>query len=297
MLGEISLRDSHPLTYLLFPVLIWAALRFGQRGATLAVAVVAGLAIWNTTHYVGPFVFRSITNSVLSTQLFIAVAAVSTLCLVAVVSERRRLTREVMLSRARLVETSDRERKRLERNLHDGAQQRLIALAARLHGAAEVTATPQVADLLRNAEQEVKLATVELRELAGGLHPAVLTDLGLAAAIRTIAERTDLPTTIHGAPRERLGETTEATAYYVVAEAVANACKHANATHIWIRVFQFHTVRMLRVSISDDGRGGARATNGGGLLGLRDRVEAVGGTLIVQSPPHEGTTITAEIPI
>lgn len=297
VLGEIALGGSQPLTYLLFPVLIWAALRFDQRAATLAVAVVAGLTVWNTTHYVGPFVFHSIARSVLTTQLFIAVAAVSTLFLRAVVSEREDLAEEVEISRARLVETSDRERRRLERNLHDGAQQRLVALAARLHGAAEqVQVAPgRMSELLVDAESEVRLATDELRELASGIHPAILTDLGLAPAIRAIAARASVPILLQDLPFGRLDSTVEATAYYVVAEAVANAQKYAGAAVVSISAAVSGST--LHVNVTDNGRGGATERIGAGLQGLRDRVEAIGGTFRLLSPPGVGTAIDAVLPV
>ena len=296
VLGEIALRSSDPLTYLLFPVLVWAALRFGQRGATLAIAMVSGLTVWNTTHYLGPFVYDSITRSVLTTQLFIAVAALSTLVLQAVVSEREDLSDQVEISRARLVETSDRERRRLERNLHDGAQQRLVALAARLHGASEqVQVAPErTSELLITAENEVLTANDELRELASGIHPAVLTDLGLGPAIRAIAARATVPIEVRELPFGRLDPTVEATAYYVVSEAVANAQKYARAGAVSIGAAV--SGRSLRVEVADDGIGGAEARNGAGLQGLRDRVEAVGGTVRIVSPPGRGTTITADLP-
>src|SRR5262249_29126243 len=128
-LSEIAFRSATPLTYLVFPALIWAALRFGQRGSTMAVAVAVSFAVWNTVHYAGPFHFHSITHSILSVQLYIAVAALSTLCLAAVVSERRTYAAGLERSRTRIVEAADEERRRLERNLHDGAQHRLTALA------------------------------------------------------------------------------------------------------------------------------------------------------------------------
>src|SRR3954464_7732107 len=128
VLTEIAFRGSAPLTYLVFPALIWAALRFGQRGATAAVAVATAGTVWDTSHYAGPFAFDSITRTVLSTQLYIAVAAFSSLALAAVVTERERFSAHLAASRARVVETADAARRGFERDLHDGAQQRLTAL-------------------------------------------------------------------------------------------------------------------------------------------------------------------------
>ena len=297
VLGEFALRSDQPLTYLLFPALIWAALRFGQQGATLTVGVVAVLSVWNTTHYAGPFYFHSITHSVLSTQLFIAVAAISTLCLAAVVSEREDLAEVVETSRARIVESADRERRRLERNLHDGAQQRLIALAARLSEAAghESEASRRIAELLSHAEEEVKSATDELRELARGIHPAALTDLGLAHAVGGLAARATVPIVVLGLPPGRLDETVEATAYYLVAEALTNTQKYAGATRMWVSAVVSGDA--LQMDVADDGVGGAVEKAGAGLQGLRDRVEAIGGTFRLESPAGRGTSITAAIPV
>src|SRR4029077_18889137 len=133
---EFASRSSNPLAYLVFPALIWAALRFGQRGATLAVAATALFTVWNTTHSAGPFHFESVTRSVLSTQLFIAVAALSTLCLAAVVTEREQFATRLSASRSRLISAADNARRRLEHDLHDGAQLRLTWLAVQLRDAA-----------------------------------------------------------------------------------------------------------------------------------------------------------------
>jgi signal transduction histidine kinase len=296
-LSEAGLRGHRPLTYLVFPALIWAALRFGQRGATLAVAVTVGFTVWNTVHYNGPFVFHSVTHSVVSTQLYIAVAALSTLCLATLVSEREAFATGLAASRARLVEAGDAERRRLEQNLHDGAQQRLTALAQHLRLAGEQArqAPEHAATLFEEAESELSLAIDELRELAHGIHPTVLTDLGLANAIKSIAARSTLPIKLLKLPSTRLDQTTEATAYYVVAEAVANAQKYAQASSINIRATV--SQRLLRVDVIDDGVGGAAASSGSGLQGLRDRVEAVGGKFEIDSAVGAGTRITAAIPV
>jgi signal transduction histidine kinase len=294
--AELVLRSHRPLTYVVFPILIWAALRFGQRGATLAVALTAGLTVWNTTHFVGPFVFHSITRSVLSTQLFIAVAALSTMFLAAVVSEREEIAMGLAQSRARLVDAADRERRRVEQNLHDGAQLTLTMLAGHLAAAREnsARAPDQAPGLLEDAEAQVFVAIDQLRELAHGIHPTILTDLGLAEAIKSLTDGAPVSIRLLELPSVRLDGAAEAAAYYVVAEAVMNAERHADAESITIRAVELEGI--LHVEVVDDGVGGANE-NGSGLVGLRDRVEAVGGALSVVSPPGWGTRIHAAISV
>jgi signal transduction histidine kinase len=296
VLSEIGSRSSTPLTYLVFPVLIWAGLRFGQRGASLAVATTAGIFIWNTTHYSGPFHFDSITRSVLNTQLYIAVAALSTLCIAAVVSEREAYAERLGASRARLFKAAETERRRIERNLHDGAQQRLVALAVNLGLAAERTrdAPEEARAAFSEAQAELQVAVDELRELAHGMHPSVLRNLGLANAIRALAAQSTIPATVVEVPAERADDTAEATAYYVVSEAMANTHRHAGASAVSIRA-SFERDRLL-VEVADDGVGGAVASRGSGLEGLHERVEAAGGSLAVVSPIGHGTRVTATIP-
>jgi len=233
----------------------------------------------------------------LSTQLYVAVAALSTLVVAAIVTERERFGERLAASRARVIGAADGERRRLERNLHDGAQQRLTALAFQLREASgRVQQAPEQAPILfHDAETELSLAIDELRDLAHGIHPAVLTDLGLEAAAENIAGRAQMPVTVDmELPRTRLDDGVEATAYYVIAESVANAQKHASASAIWIRASLAHG--KLHLAIGDDGVGGATDRSGSGLEGLRDRVEASGGTFVVDSPPGRGTLITATIP-
>jgi signal transduction histidine kinase len=295
--SQYALRRDQPLTYLVFPALIWAALRFGQRGATTAIAVIAGFTAWHTAHYAGPFSFQSISDSVLSTQLFLAVAALATLCLAVVVSEREKFAHSLSASRTRLVEAADTERRRIEHNIHDGAQQRLTALCLRLRISAESAreAPEQAAARLEAAEAEVLLAIDELRELAHGIQPAILTEGGLAYAIESIAARSTVPIELQELPSCRFDERTEATAYYVVAEAITNAQRYAQASSIAVRAAVVE--RTLHVVIRDDGIGEAAERRGSGLQGLRDRVEATGGTFDVDSPPERGTRVAAAIPI
>jgi signal transduction histidine kinase len=296
-LTDLAFSTNAPLTYVVFPALIWAALRFGPRGATAAVAVAVSLTVYDTAHYDGPFRFESITRSVLSTQLYIAVSALSAFCLAAVVAERERFARRLGASRERLVEAGDTARRRLEHDLHDGAQQRLTALMVRLRGAElDSREDPErAAAMFAQASAEVSLAIDELRQLARGLHPAVLTEFGLAAAIRDVAGRSAVPVTLVALPEDRLRETVESTAYFVFAEAVTNAQRSARATVI--RVGAAVDASVLRMEITDDGVGGAVESPGSGLEGLRDRVEALGGTFTVDSPPGRGTRVEARIPL
>jgi signal transduction histidine kinase len=294
-LSELASGTSRPIMYIVFPALIWAALRFRQRGATLAVAITVGFTVWNASQSVGPFVFDSISHMVINTQLFIAVAALTALFLAAVVSEREAFGAGLRASRARLVEASEIERRRLLRNLHDGAQQRLTALVVHLRLAAdEDRPTPEESvAVLDRAERELLIAIEELRELAHGLHPALLAKLGLASAIKGVAARATVPVVLVELPATRLDDAAEATAYYVVAEAVTNAQRYAHASSIHVRVGARD--ELLRIEVLDDGIGGAKEAPGSGLQGLRDRVEAVGGSFAVDSDGH-GTRILARIP-
>jgi len=293
--SELVLRSHRPLVYAVFPILIWAALRFGPRGATLAVALTAGLTVWNTTHFGGPFVFHDIPSSVLSTQLFITVGALSTLYLAAVVAEREEIAKGLRESRARLVTVADSERRRLENNLHDGAQLTLTMLAGQLATAREESKRdPALAPaLFEDAETHLLIAIDELRDLAHGIHPTILTDLGLAEAIRSLVDGSPVPIRVLELPPGRLDPTVEATAYYVVAEALTNAEKHAHADTITVRVLE--SGRFLRIEVGDDGLGGADERLGSGLQGLRDRVEAVGGTLRLASTRGRGTLVRADL--
>ncbi|MGH2781005.1 MAG: sensor histidine kinase [Thermoleophilaceae bacterium] len=199
-------------------------------------------------------------------------------------------------SRARIVEASDAARRRFERNLHDGAQQRLVSLALTLRLArTRLTDDPgSVASLLRDADEELEEALAELRELAHGLHPALLVERGLGPALEAVAARAPFPVHVAEVPAERLPEPVEATAYYVASEALANAAKHADASSATVSIAW--TDELALVEISDDGRGGATVAGGSGLRGLMDRVEALGGRLTVDSPPGGGTVVRAELP-
>jgi signal transduction histidine kinase len=200
---------------------------------------------------------------------------------------------EVRASRGRIVAAADDERRRIERDLHDGAQQRLVALSVGL-GLEAARSEPAAADILARAQDEVDAAIAELRELARGIHPTLLRDEGLQAGVEALARRAPLPVAVQGVVRERLPETVELAAYYVVSEALTNVAKHAAATEATVRLDRADGV--LCVSVSDDGPGGAHVEGDGGLAGLRDRLAALDATLSVESEPDRGTTIRAELP-
>jgi signal transduction histidine kinase len=468
-----ELPPQRDVPYIVFPVLLWAAVQFGPRGAATAVFIACAISVWNTAHNDGPFVRDSITDSLLATQLFIAVSALTSLVLAAETAERARagvalaesvasqraladeqaalrrvatlvaggappsrvfehVTEEVArllampgasvlrfdgahtatvvggwsedgvltlplgttlqldgdtvvakvlrsggpqrvdryqdlrgdlagalqrsgyqagvaapvavrgrtwgalaaatrsddplpagleqrlcdfadliaqalanadayeqlaASRARIVEVGDAERRRLERNLHDGAQQRLVALALDL---SLISTTldkdpPAARRTLQATQEQLAQALEELRELARGIHPTVLTDHGLGPALQALVKRSPVRAEIIELPDERLAGSVEAAAYYVAAEAFTNVAKYARASKVTVSVRR--TNGRATLTVSDDGVGGADAALGTGLRGLADRLEALDGRLQVDSPPDCGTRITAEIPL
>jgi signal transduction histidine kinase len=200
-------------------------------------------------------------------------------------------------ARQRVIATADAERRRIERDLHDGAQQRLVSVALTLTLAeAQVAAgAPHAAKLITQAREEIQLAIKELRELARGIHPAVLSDHGLKAALEALAARAPVPVEVSGVPAERLQPEVECAAYYVTAEALTNVAKYAHASEATVRVSRER--ECLRVLVRDNGVGGADPSTGSGLRGLHDRVDALDGHLEVDSPPGGGTTVTVEIPL
>jgi signal transduction histidine kinase len=203
---------------------------------------------------------------------------------------------KVKESRARIVAAGDEQRRRIERDLHDGAQQRLVALALELRSAErrlDGTADPDVERLLAAAAEEVQVAVEELRELAGGIHPGILTQGGLAVALGALAGKATVPVTVE-ANVDRLPPELEATAYFVASEALTNVAKHARASSASLRAFVENG--NLVIEIEDDGVGGAAVDGGTGLRGLADRVEAQGGRLRIESPRGGGTRVIGEIP-
>jgi signal transduction histidine kinase len=231
-------------------------------------------------------------------ELLDAVAAAAAIALenVRLNVELRARLGELKASRARVVEAGDLERRRLERNLHDGAQQRLVGVAIQLRLLQNrIHADPAAAaELATAAGDELARSLEELRELARGLHPAVL-EHGIGPALDGLARRAPLPTSVHSGISGRLPEPVELAAYFVACEALTNVAKYANATSATVRVW--HDGDRAVIEITDDGVGGADQTRGSGLRGLADRVEALDGRLRVVSPPSAGTVVTAELPV
>jgi len=231
------------------------------------------------------------------------VAAVGAALRLAVDNERlaaevRTQLEEVSASRARIVEASDAERRRVERNLHDGAQQRLVVLSLALRRAqAQLPgdAGPELSRTLADATEQLKSALAELRQLARGIHPAILVEAGLRPALKSLARESPVPVSLQVDLPGRLPEPVEAAVYFVVSEGLANVAKYAGADQVEVSVGI--TGEQLRVQITDDGRGGADPKSGSGLRGLADRVAALGGRLDVRSPVGAGTQVLATLPI
>jgi signal transduction histidine kinase len=204
---------------------------------------------------------------------------------------------ELTTSRARIVATADETRRRIERDLHDGAQQRLVSLALQLR-AAQAAVPPELDALaaeLDGVAAGLNDAIDDLREFARGIHPAILAEGGLAAALSTLARRSAVAVALDVRMRERLPEPIEVGAYYVVSEALANAAKHAEASSAVVDVEAHDGV--LRIAVRDDGVGGADFAHGSGLVGLKDRVEALGGRISLESPRGAGTCVEVELPV
>ena len=219
------------------------------------------------------------------------------LMIVREITERKQQQEELEASRQRIVAAGDAARRKLERNLHDGAQQRLVSLSLSLRLAQNQVAKSPVRaeELLEASREELMQALEELRELARGIHPAVLTDRGLEAALEALAGRAALPVEIDCVPDVELPPPVEAAAYYVVSEALANITKYAGASAVTVSIGQDDGHAL--VEVVDDGVGGADPTRGSGLSGLSDRVSSLNGKLVIHSPPGAGTRIRAEIPL
>ncbi len=260
-------------------------LRTGYRSTVAAPIVVAG-TLWGAVA-IG-------SADPLPTDSEVRLAAFCELVSLAVASAQAR--EDLQRSRARIVRAGDEQRRRLERNLHDGAQQRFVAATLLLRVAQGKLEQDREAatKLLRDAAGELDAGLEELRELARGLHPGALTEHGLRGALTSLQERLPVAVAIE-VTDERLDQHLEATAYFIVSEALTNTVKHARAANVSVTVELREGA--LRLEVADDGGGGADTSKGTGLLGLRDRAEAEGGTLVVVSPPGRGTVVTATLPL
>jgi len=213
---------------------------------------------------------------------------------------------ELIASRARIVSAGDEARRRIERNLHDGTQQRLIALGLDVQRARTTIPEHQhdARSALERVEQDLDAILVDLRELSHGLHPPLLSRLGLRPSLQALARRSPIPVEVDIDLPERPAASLETAVYYVVSEAVTNAIKHSHASEISVTINindpgapSRVSVGTLHATIVDDGLGGADPSGGSGLTGLLDRVDALGGRFVLDSPPRGGTTISAEFPI
>jgi signal transduction histidine kinase len=204
---------------------------------------------------------------------------------------------ELIASRARIVAASDEARRRLERDLHDGAQQRLVSLNLKLRAA--TTNVPDELDGLKKVLAEVASdltqATTELQEISRGIHPAVLSKGGLAPALRALGNRSAIPAIVEVAIEGPAPDPVEVGAYYIVAEALTNAAKHSHATEVIVSAHDENA--NLYLSVTDNGIGGANAGKGSGLVGINDRVEALGGKMAITSIPGSGTSLNVAIPV
>jgi len=265
-----------------------------ERGRPVELPAPGSGRAWTAVERDGVRVAAIVHDAALDTspELVTAAAAASSLALD---NERLRAdlqarVEELRRSRLRIVEAGDAARRRIERDLHDGAQQQLVALALDLRRLRTRVDDPAIDAL----SERLATALGELRELARGIHPAILTDRGLAPAIASLAERATLPVSVDVTVSERLAPPVEAAAYYLVAEALTNVARYAEATCAWVDVRCDE--EELVVLVGDDGVGGVDPNAGGGLRGLEDRVAAVGGTLEIDSPVGGGTRIVARVP-
>jgi signal transduction histidine kinase len=259
-----------------------------ERGSTIAAPVISHAQL------VGALVAQRAPGEPFPAEAEVRLRSFADLAGQAIANERAQ--EELRASRARIVRTADETRQRLERNLHDGAQQRLVSVSIALRLAVAKLPLPDEArGLIASASEELTLALAELRDLARGLHPSILTDLGLGPALESLARRAPIPCEVVNEIDGTLPGQVQAALYYVVSESLTNVAKYAQASRIDVRASCVAGV--ARVHVADDGIGGANPDKGSGLGGLHDRVEALGGRLVVESPHGNGTTVVAEIPL
>jgi signal transduction histidine kinase len=307
-LSVIALSADQPLTYMVFPAFIWAALRFGPQGATVAFAVGTVIAIVVTSHQQGAFVELSPTDSALNLQLYITVAALTTCCLAAIVSERRRAWLELAESQRREGERAALERQRIARDLHDSVSQSLFSTTLHVRTAQHaltrggLDATGPVGEELSEIGQLTRGALAEMRALIFELQPGALGEEGLVAALTkqasALSAREGLVIEVDG-PDERLplGPEIEEQLYRLGQEALANVVKHARASSATVRIAATHDT--VSMEVSDDGRGFDPAAVGRehfGLRSMRGRVADLGGRLEVTSAPGRGAVLRVAVP-
>jgi signal transduction histidine kinase len=307
-LSVIAFSADQPLTYIVFPAFIWAALRLGPPGATLAVAVAAMIAVLATSHEAGPFVERAPTDSALNLQLYITFAALTTCCLAAIVSERRRAALELAESQRREGERAALERQRIARDLHDSVSQSLFSTTLHVRTAQraleleELDSTGPVGEQLSEIGQLTRGALAEMRALIFELQPDALAEEGLVAALTkqasALSAREGLAIEVDG-PDERLplGPEIEQQLYRLGQEALANVVKHARASSATVRIAAED--QTVSIQVADDGCGFDPAAVGRehfGLRSMRGRVADLGGRLEVTSALGRGTVLRVEVP-
>jgi signal transduction histidine kinase len=285
-LSVIALSAEDPITYVVFPALIWGALRFGPQGATLALALAVALAVVATSKELGPFVEQEPSETALDLQLYVTFSALTTLCLAAIVSE-------LSESRARIASARERERRRLEAELHDSAQNRIFALRVKLQLAQDRIGDDALGELV----EEAGAVGDDLRRIARGLSPPMLSTHGLAAALRIEGSHSAIPVEIVAGDIGFSEPHVERAVYLCCLESIQNAAKHAGGDAT-VTVRLSREADELRFSVADDGSGFDRrtATPGTGLAGLGDRVATVGGHVEVDTAPGRGTTVTGAVP-
>jgi signal transduction histidine kinase len=299
VLSVSAVSADQPLTYLVFPAFIWAALRFGPQGATLAVAVAVVIAVWAASNELGPFLEHTATDSALNLQLYITLAALTTLCLAAIVSERQRGARELAESRARIAAAGAEERRRLEGELHDRAQNRLVGLQIRLslaHDRTQQTA-PEVAATLSGLTKEAEAVGEELRRIAHGISPPLLATRGLVDALRGECAHSGIAVRIAADDIGLSAPDVETALYMCCLESIQNAAKHAGrGASVAVRLRRDGDE--LAFSVHDTGRGfdPRVTTRGAGLTGLKDRIETIGGRVEIVAAPGRGTTVAGVVP-
>jgi len=298
-LSAIALSADQPVTYIVFPAFIWAALRFGPQGATLAVAVAVAVAVWATSNELGPFVEHVATDSALNLQLYIAVAALTTLCLAAVVTERRRAAVDLAESRSHVATAGADERHRLERELHDSAQNRLIALQIHLSVARERSAqtSPELAATLERLLDDAMAVGDELRRIGQGISPPLLATLGLAAALTAEATHSAISVQVSADDVGFSEPEVELAVYLSCLELMQNAAKHAGPGAT-VTVALRLDADDLTFTVHDDGRGYEQEATawGAGLTGIQDRINSVAGRIEIVAQPGAGTTATGRVP-